>query len=67
MDHIEILTKMMGEGATLEIYAQTKDDPIPAAFLDGEHVSVTQAVRAVNNSNVNRIASAENWSAYQYA
>lgn len=65
MDHLEILEKMQN-GAKLEIMSQARDEPLPAAFLDGDHVSVSQAVRASNSHCVEKIASASNWSAYSW-
>ena len=63
MDHFEIINAM-NDGMVLEIYEQTRENPVASAYLDGEQVSVSQALRASQSVSVKKISSVSEWSCY---
>ena len=63
MDHFDIINAVVN-GATLEVYAQTKDNPTAKAYLDEVPVSVSQAMRAVASDQIKPTASHREWTAY---
>lgn len=63
MDHMEIIQAVMA-GKILEISSQTRYSAGARAFLDGDAVSVTQAVRAAENPAIKVTAKASEWTAY---
>jgi hypothetical protein len=66
MDHFEIIQRISA-GGTLEIMNQTKENPLAAAYLDGNPVSVSQAARAASSPLVKKISGCSEWSAYRAA
>lgn len=63
MDSFEIVSAIL-KGATLEVYQTTKDENTAAAYVDELPVSISQAMRAINNPLVKQSAKSSNWSAY---
>lgn len=63
MDHMDIIESVIS-GKVLEIMHQTPHSTTAKAYLDGEEVSVSQAVRASRNNMLNIAAKASDWTAY---
>jgi len=66
MDHFDIIERIKN-GSILELTMQTKENHNAMAFLDGDPVSVSQAVRASNSTQVKVSAACREWVAYKSA